>query len=348
MTLRLNTLLLCLVSIWSTPLLASEAVAVPELGHNQPTQIVGLDNGQFMLDYGRTVQLWHPSNGIVRTYTFEDSGDFRALHVTNVVSTKGDLAAMMVSATPKSNDQGRTWRTRITQITCPMDTTKCVYKVLETRSCVNASSFKYSVLGGAMGTQGVARFGIVRTHKKKYEEDGETKTRRTKTRWLQHTNGERLDDAAFPAGLWLVNSKNQDIQFNVKPKRHQSIGATRQKLAVYQGGKTAKIGPTIYSWDAGLISDDELIVSYKNPDADGLAIANVRLDTGQVTPQLIGLPESGLAQRLLVEPDKKGWLCVYYFYRNVFYKGLKIVHHEVSNNVWWTSHGSLIAIWDGT
>ncbi len=87
----------------------------------------------------------------------------------------------------------------------------------------------------------------------------------------------------------------------------------------------ATIGPQMYNFDAALRDDGRLEVLYHDPSTKALVLATVDLAEGTVTRDVVEGPEAGIECAVLGRDDAGQLVGVSYFYRNAFYKGLKVV-----------------------
>lgn len=359
---RLLTLCCTLGSLFLTlPSNAFSQELISDLGKKQPERIVGLSQGQFAIDHGDRVEIWKHGQGIVRQYPFGMPKGYKTSDVEISIGQDGLVIAMISGKGPTQNGK---WKSQISLATCLPEAKTCTYKTLTDFTSVENSYYTHSFKGSVMSPSGSARFKVTQSHTVKTTVDEETETKTTRTHWIQSSDGSKQNKNFVQDTLWMTDSQGNEITFNAKPIRRKQMGATRHNLHIQKNNATASLGPYIYSWDAALLDDKTMMVSYMNPDAESLAVARVSLAGGPTAPQIIGLPESGLAQRMLTQPDGKGWACIYYFYRNAFYKGLKVVQQkgdrqkiidlawDPNRNIGWNldgavaSDGSILLTWN--
>ena len=298
---------------------------VSDLGQQQPERIIGLTEGRFAIEHDERVEIWKAGTGIIKRHAFAMPNGYQTNDVDIAVGHDGRVVAIISGTSAEKDDK---WKSMVSMATCLPEANTCSYETLTERQSTDKSYYRHAFQGALISPNGIAQFKVVQSHTTEKTVDKKPVTETTKSYWIQSSDGTQEKKSFLSDTLWMTDSQGSEITFNAKPIRGKQIGASRNLLHIQKNKATSSLGPYIYSWDAALLNDDTMMVSYMNPDAESLTVAKVSLLGGKPAPQIIGLPESGLAQRMLTRPDGKAWACVYYFYRNAFYKGLKIVHQE--------------------
>jgi len=192
---------------------------------------------------------------------------------------------------------------------------------------VDAAPFGHA-MRAAVDAEGAPHYLVVRAYDAAVtDKDGNvTVKRETSLRWYERTGVYETWAGEPSVERVVIDHAGHPILFSSPAQGGALTIERRGPRGVIESSVT--VAPQRYAFDVLVPDDDTLLVLYHDSAAKALVAAKVNLAARTVERGLLDSYESGIENVLLPSASPAGFIALEYFYRNPYYKGLRLIAVE--------------------